>query len=201
MQVPDHLVLLQQGQELCPPGVIQLLVVEVETHGEQRVFSRWGQRNKDIEPNSLRISEAREPAGGATPSSSARPAAFPFFSACALQPPEVKMAEDRGRPQPLAPLAQANLGHRAERGRSSRGRTHHLASCTRLCGHLLPGRRWGPALASRSPGFSSAQARVGWEWVACGPGTAWRPQPGARDWQSVWCSGNFLPARLANLSL
>lgn len=34
--LPDHLVLLDQRQELCPPGVTQLLTLDVELHGGRR---------------------------------------------------------------------------------------------------------------------------------------------------------------------
>lgn len=36
VHLPDHLVLLDQRQELRPPGVTQLLTLNVEIHGSRR---------------------------------------------------------------------------------------------------------------------------------------------------------------------
>lgn len=33
LPLPDHLVLLDQGNELCPPGITQVLTLDVKTHG------------------------------------------------------------------------------------------------------------------------------------------------------------------------
>lgn len=43
--LPDHFVLLDQRKELCPPGITQLLTLDVKTHGGCTVQS--GQKKKE----------------------------------------------------------------------------------------------------------------------------------------------------------
>lgn len=80
-QVPDHLVLLHEGQELRPPGIAQLLVVEVETHGEGQVCSGWKQRERGHFSQILSL-PAGEPAGAAAAG------AFPLLGTYTLSRPE-----------------------------------------------------------------------------------------------------------------
>lgn len=42
--LPDHLVLLDQRKELCPPGITQLLTLDVKAHGGCTVQSGQGKK-------------------------------------------------------------------------------------------------------------------------------------------------------------
>lgn len=174
---PDHRALLHQRQELRPPGVAELLIVQVEAHGERQVCPRWGAGGQEGSSAQLSGFQGQRPRGGRR-NLPPPPGPLPFSSSRPhLSPQEQRQGRWR-HAAPVAALAKTTAGQSL--GPGLRGAEAALAP-------RPPAPAWegvGPGLASWSSPTSCAQARTRWEGWPVGPDTA-------RDGQLAQRSGNY----------